>query len=91
MPRYNVELDGEWACFSGVVDAFVTPFVPLGDYERWRRDEYGKSCGPLERANRMTLRKAMVRLSTNKSDAEILQNLRDAGLIPEKETSNETD
>lgn len=23
MPRYNVELDGEWACFSGVVDAFV--------------------------------------------------------------------
>lgn len=89
MPRYNVELDGEWACFSGVVDAFVTPFVPRDDYERWRLDEYGKSCGPLEQANRMTLREAMARLSTNRSDAEILQNLRDAGLIPDGGDKNE--
>lgn len=89
MPRYNVELDGEWACFSGVVDAFVTPFVPRDDYERWRRDEYGKSCGQLEQANRMTLREAMARLSTNRSDAEILQNLREAGLIPERGHENE--
>ena len=89
MPRYNVELDGEWACFSSVVDAFVTPFVMRDDYERWRRDEYGRYRGQLEQTNRMTLREAMARLSTNKSDAEILQNLREAGLIPEKETSNE--
>lgn len=89
MPRYNVELDGEWACFSGIVDAFVTPFFPRDDYERWRRDEYGKSCGPLEQANRMTLREAMARLSTNRSDAEILQNLRDAGLIPERGRQDE--
>ena len=89
MPRYNVELDGEWACFSGVVDAFVTPFVPRGDYERWRLDEYGYYCMPLELANRMTLREAMARLSTNRSDVEILQNLREARLIPERERKNE--
>ena len=84
MARYNVELDGEWACFSGVVDAFITPFVPRDDYEQWRRDEYGKSSGPLEQANRMTLKDALISLSANKSDKEILRNLRDAGLIPEK-------
>lgn len=89
MPRYNVELDGEWACFSGVVDAFVTPFMPRYSYELWRQDEYGKHCGPPEQANRMTLREAMSRLSTNRSDAEILQNLRDAGLIPERGRENE--
>ena len=84
MPRYNVELDGEWACFSGVVDAFVTPFVPRGDYERWRLDEYGYYCMPLELANRMTLREAMDRLCATHGWYEILQNLRDAGLIPER-------
>ena len=89
MPRYNVELDGEWACFSGVVDAFVTPFVPRGDYERWRRDEYGKSCGPLEQANRMTFRDAMARLCATHEWYEILQNLREAGLIPERGHENE--
>lgn len=89
MPRYNVELDGEWACFSGVVDAFMTPFVPRGDYERWRLDEYGYYCMPLELANRMTLREAMARLSTNRSDVEILQNLREARLIPERGRKNE--
>lgn len=31
MPRFNVEADGEWACFSSIVDAFVTPFMQKED------------------------------------------------------------
>lgn len=37
----------------------------------------------------MTLREAMARLSTNRSDVEILQNLREARLIPERGRKNE--
>lgn len=54
-----------------------------------RLAEYEDTGLTVERANRMTLREAMSRLSTNRSDAEILQNLRDAGLIPERGYGNE--
>ena len=53
MPRYNVEHNGKWACFSSVVDDYITPWMPLDEYERWRTEQYGKTKGPLETANRM--------------------------------------
>lgn len=40
MPRYNVEHKGKWACFSSVVDDFITWFMPKTDYEIWRKEEY---------------------------------------------------
>lgn len=84
MPRYNVEADGEWACFSGIVDAFITPFMPLNEYEKWREAEYGKDNAPLEQANKMSLKDALFRLSLNKDDDEIVKNLREAGLIDDE-------
>ena len=48
MPRYNVEHDGYWACFSSIVDDFVTPFMPLARYEEWRTNQYGVSKPPLK-------------------------------------------
>lgn len=84
MPRYNVEADGKWACFSSVVDAFITPFMPLEEYEKWRKSEYGKPTKPLDQANKITLTEALASLSLNKTDKEIVQNLRDACLMYEK-------
>ncbi|MFT9076549.1 hypothetical protein [Ethanoligenens sp.] len=81
MPRYNVKADDEYACFSSIVDAFITPFMPIEDYEKWREREYGKDTMPLERANHMPLREALFRVSLNKTDAEIMDNLREAGLL----------
>lgn len=81
MPRFNVEADGLWACYSTIVDGFVTPFMPKADYEKWRQDEYGKGCGLAEDANRMTLAKALRKMSIANSDESIMQNLREVGIF----------
>lgn len=59
MPRYNVEHEEKWACFSTVVDDFVTPFMRIKRYERWRKKEYGNANIPLLEANLMTYEEAM--------------------------------
>lgn len=91
MPRYNVEADGEWACFSGIVDAFITPFMPLEDYEKWRDREYGRTQFPLHQSNSMSLKEALFSLSLNKTDEDIMKNLREAGLMhsPDEEATHE--
>ena len=81
MPRFNVEADGLWACYSTIVDGFVTPFWPKADYEQWRQDQYGKNCGLAEDANRMTLTEALWKMSVCNSDEEICRNLREAGIF----------
>lgn len=85
MPRYNVEADGLWACFSSVPDAFITPFMAEDAYQAWRLKEYGKSAGPLREANQMSLRDALFSLSLNKTDDQIMENMRAAGLFHELE------
>lgn len=85
MPRYNVEADGQWACFSSIVDAFITPFMSLENYEKWRSNEYGKDKVPLEKSNKMTLADSLYNLSLNKDAEEIVENLRDAGLMCRRE------
>jgi len=85
MPRYNVEADGEWACFSTIPDQFITPFMSLDEYEKWRDEQYGKNKYPLEECNRMTLREALQDMSIYNSDDEIIKNLREVGLIGECE------
>lgn len=85
MPRYNVKNSkGQWACFSSIVDKFVTPFMPKDEYEQWRIKEYNyteKDYVPAEKCNTMTLEEAIFSLSLNHTDKEIIENLAFAGLI----------
>ena len=61
MPRYNVQNEkGEWACFSSIVDDFVTEFMPREEYQAWRIKEYGIHCGEIEEANQMDYEEAMI-------------------------------
>ena len=56
MPRYNVQrpLDGKWACFSTIVDDYITDFMSLPKYLDWREKEYGRTGNcPLSEANVM--------------------------------------
>ena len=85
MPRYNVESDGEYACYTSISDGFITPFMSRENYEIWRNKEYGKSVIPLEDANFMSLREAIFSLSLNKSDEEIIRALREVKLIDDPE------
>lgn len=81
MPRYNVEADGKWACFSTIVDDFITQFMDRKDYEEWRQDQYGRDNIPIEQANQMSLARALRCLSLNKTDEEIIDSLRECGLM----------
>ena len=89
MPRYNVEADGRWACFSTVVDDFITKFMERKDYEEWRQDQYGVSNVPIEQANNMSLARALFCLSLNKKDEEIMSSLRECGLMHNREDLEE--
>lgn len=61
MPRFNVEHNGEWACFSTVCEDFITQFMPFEEYELWRSFEYGQSKCPFEQSNKMTYEEAIRR------------------------------
>ena len=87
MPRFNVEVDGEWACFSTISENFITPFMPLEEYEKWRSEQYGLHKEPLETANRMSLVRALWRMSLNCPDKQIMENLRFAGLMEKVDLS----
>ena len=81
MPRFNVEADGKWACFSSIVDEFITPFMPREEYEKWREEQYGSANVPIEQANQKTLAQALISLSNMHTDEQICKNLRAAGLL----------
>ena len=84
MPRFNVESDGKWACFSSVPDEFITPFMTREEYEKWREEQYGAENIPIEQANQKTLADALFRLSMAHTDTQICDNLRAAGLLTEE-------
>lgn len=85
MPRYNVKnSEGKWACFSSIIDEFVTPFMPKDEYEKWRIKEYNyteKDYEPAENCNTMTVEEAIFSLSLNHTGKQILENLAFCGLI----------
>lgn len=62
MPRFNVQhpQTKEWRCFSTIVDGWITDWMPEDEYEAWRKEEYGRSCGSVyeRKGNRMTLEEA---------------------------------
>lgn len=79
MPRYNVEYYGKWACFSSIVDAFVTKFADKESYEVWRRLEYGRG-KPAEECNMMTMEEAVSCIKLNRTREETLMVLLGAGV-----------
>lgn len=88
MPRYNVQSDDKWACFSTISESFITPFMSIDEYEQWRDEEYGRSKRPLEYVNKMSLGEAIFMLSLNHPDDDICENLRYAGILAEREEEN---
>ena len=85
MPRFNVEVNGEWACYSSISESFLTEFMPLEQYEEWRDKEYGRNKTPLEHANRASLKEVLRDISICHTDEYILRELRKAGLLPRDE------
>ena len=85
MPRFNVEVDGQWACFSSIVDVFITPFMDKEEYEAWRHKEYGCHIEPAEKCNRKSLADCIRDIGLNRSDEEICDELRSVGLLYERE------
>lgn len=43
MPHYNVEHEGRWAVFSSVVDEFITPFMTVDEFVKWRDEMYDEA------------------------------------------------
>jgi len=85
MPRYNIEHNGKWACFSSICDRFVTEFMDKYNYEVWRRIEYGvKDYKPAEQCNTMTIKEATFSIRLNRTHEETLDCLLECGL-PESE------
>ena len=81
MPRYNVEHNGRWACFSSIVDAFITEFTNKESYENWRKSEYGThDYEPAENRNRKTMEEAVFSTSLNRSRKEWIACLLECGL-----------
>jgi len=76
MPRYNVNYNGKWACFTTIVDGFITSFMDKADYEEWRLEEYGKAdYKPAEQCNMYTMEDAVSSASLNHSKESVIKNL----------------
>lgn len=83
MPRYNVNIEGnKWACFSSIVDEFVSDILDKEEYEEWRKKEYGlANYKPAEECNQMSLAECLSTMKLNRTDKEFCNCLRDVGLI----------
>jgi len=81
MPRYNVEHNGKWACFSTVSDGFITEFKEKADYEAWRLLEYGRADYlPAEKCNVMTMEEAVYSAYLVNEKESVINNLIEAGI-----------
>ncbi len=81
MPRYNVNHDNKWACFTSISDGFITQFMEKSDYEEWRKIEYGISdYRPAEQCNMMTVKDAVSSIRLNRTHEEALECLLECGL-----------
>lgn len=80
MPRYNVEYKGRWACFSSIVDDFISSFMNQNDYEEWRKNEYGKDYSPLGKCNMATIHDATWSIRLNRTHDKTIQSLQECGL-----------
>ena len=85
MPRYNIEHNGKWACFSSVSDSFITKFVDKDIYEEWRKEEYGlQDYEPAEKCNMTTIDYAVHSIRLNRNREEAMECLLECGLSKEE-------
>jgi hypothetical protein len=85
MPRYNVEHNGKWACFSSISDGFITEFINKSEYEEWRKEQYGEhGHEPAEKRNMITMKEAAFFIRLNRTHEEAMECLLECGL-PESE------
>lgn len=85
MPRYNVKYNEKWTCFSSVSDGFITKFMDKFEYEKWRKQQYGKQgYSPLEQCNTMTIKESAFSIRLNRTHDEAMKCLLESGL-PESE------
>lgn len=81
MPRYNVEHNKKWACFSSISDSFVTEFMEIEEYEDWRKQEYGLAdYEPAENRNKKNIQEAVFSVRLNRNHDEALECLLECGL-----------
>ena len=83
MGRCNVEYKNKYACFSSVVDAFITKFMNKDDYESWRISEYGKNLRPIE-FNMKSIDDVSFSIRLNRSHEEAIECLLECGLSKEE-------
>lgn len=72
MPRYNVynRKTDKWRCFSTIVDDFITEWMDIATYEKWRKEQYGVNCGLLSEANQMSPEEAEEIIKMRESERE---------------------
>ena len=80
MPRFSVEYKGKWACYSTIVDAFITKFSDKAEHEEWRLKEYGTDYEPIENCNIMTMAGAIENSCLNRTKEEVIKNLTNHGM-----------
>ena len=81
MPRYDVEHNGKWACFTSISDGFVTEFMDKPEYEEWRKKQYGEyGYRPVEKCNTMTMAGVAFSIRLNRTREEALECLLECGL-----------
>jgi hypothetical protein len=81
MPRYNVEHNGQWACFTSISDGFITEFMDKSEYDNWRLIEYGEQgYKPIEQCNRKTIEEAAFDIRLNRTHEKALECLLESGL-----------
>ena len=81
MPRYNVEYNKKWACFTSISDSFITEFMDKVDYEEWRKEQYGiNNYKPVELSNVMTMEEVVSSIRLNHTYEEVMECLLGSGL-----------
>ncbi|WP_076607117.1 hypothetical protein [Clostridium botulinum] len=83
MSRCYVEYNGKWACFSSIVDDFITEFMIKSDCEEWRISEHGKNLRPME-CNVRSMKEVAFSIRLNKTHYQAVECLRECGLSEEE-------
>ena len=79
MSRCYVEHNGKWACFSSIVDDFITDFMTKSDCEAWRKSEYGKNLRPIE-CTVKSMKEVAFSMRLNRTHYQAVQCLIESGL-----------